>query len=165
MISLYIKKNEIIIIINKPEKVRIWNSYEKKPSTSLLPIGKCSIFNKRERYCFQNKLVKVGCLSEKRQRNQRSNCQHLLYHRKGKRIPEKHLFLLYWLCQSLWLCGSQKIWKIIKQMRIPDHLTCLLRNLYASQEATVRTGHETTDWFQIENWVHQGCIFHPAYLT
>ena len=67
----------------------IWNSYEKKPSTSLSPIGKCSIFNKRVRYCFQNKLVKVGCLSEKRQRNQRSNCQHLLYHQKGKRIPEK----------------------------------------------------------------------------
>ena len=55
----------------------------------LLPIGKFSIFNKRVRYCFQNKLVKVGCLSEKRQRNQRSNCQHLLYHQKGKRIPEK----------------------------------------------------------------------------
>ena len=44
----------------------------------------------------------------KRQRNQRSNCQHSLGHRKRKRVPEKHIFLLYWLCQSLWLCGSQK---------------------------------------------------------
>ena len=58
-----------------------------------------------------------------------------------------------------------KLWKILKEMGIPDHLTCLLRNLYAGQEATVRTGHGTTDWFQIGKGVHQGCICHPAYLT
>ena len=52
----------------------------------------------------------------------------------------------------------RKLWKILKEMGIPDHLTCLLRNLYASQEATVRTEHETTDWFQIRKGVHQGCI-------
>ena len=51
-----------------------------------------------------------------------------------------------------------KLWKILKEMRIPDHLTCLLRNLYAGQEATVRTGHGRTDWFQIGKGVHQGCI-------
>ena len=51
-----------------------------------------------------------------------------------------------------------KLWKILKEMGIPDYLTCLLRNLYAGQEATVRTGHGTTDWFQIGKWVHQGCI-------
>ena len=51
-----------------------------------------------------------------------------------------------------------KLWKILKEMGIPNHLTCLLRNLYASQEATVRTGHGTTDWFQIGKRVHQGCI-------
>ena len=50
------------------------------------------------------------------------------------------------------------IWKILKEMGIPDHLTCLLRNLYAGQEATVRTGHGTTDWFQIGKGVRQGCI-------
>ena len=49
-------------------------------------------------------------------------------------------------------------WKIVKEMGIPDHLTCLLTNLYAGQEATVRTGHGTTDWFQIRKGVHQGCI-------
>ena len=54
-----------------------------------------------------------------------------------------------------------KLWKILKEMGIPDHLTCLLRNLYASQEATVRTGHGTTDWFQIG----KGVYCHPAYLT
>ena len=51
-----------------------------------------------------------------------------------------------------------KLWKILREMGIPDHMTCLLRNLYAGQEATVRTGHGTTDWFQIGKGVHQGCI-------
>ena len=51
-----------------------------------------------------------------------------------------------------------KVWKILKEMGIPDHLTCLLGNLYASQEATVRTGHGKTDWFQIGKGVRQGCI-------
>ena len=56
-------------------------------------------------------------------------------------------------------------WKILKEMGIADHLTCLLRNLYAGQEATVRTGHGTTDWFQIGKGVCQEFICHPAYLT
>ena len=55
-----------------------------------------------------------------------------------------------------------KLWKILKEMGIPDHLTCLLRNLYAGQEATVRTGHETTVWFQIGKGVRQGCILSPC---
>ena len=55
-----------------------------------------------------------------------------------------------------------KLWKILKKMRIPDHLTCLFRNLYAGQEATVRTGHGTTDWFQIGKGVHQGYILSPC---
>ena len=55
-----------------------------------------------------------------------------------------------------------KLWKILKEMGIPDHLTCLLRNLYAGQEATVRTGHGTTDWFQIRKGVRQGCILSYA---
>ena len=55
-----------------------------------------------------------------------------------------------------------QLWKILKEMGIPDHLTCLLRNLYAGQEATVRTGHGTTDWFQIGKGVPQGCILSPC---
>ena len=55
-----------------------------------------------------------------------------------------------------------KLWKLLKEMGIPDHLTCLLRNLYAGQEATVRTGHGTTDWFQIGKGVRQGCILAPC---
>ena len=55
-----------------------------------------------------------------------------------------------------------KLWKILKEMGIPDHLTCLLRNLYAGQEATFRTGHGTTDWFQVGKGVRQGCILSPC---
>ena len=55
-----------------------------------------------------------------------------------------------------------KLWKILKELGIPDHLTCLLSNLYVGQEATVRTGHGTTDWFQIWKGVCQGCILSPC---
>ena len=57
---------------------------------------------------------------------------------------------------------TNKLWKIHKEMGIPDHLTCLLRNLYAGQEATVRTGHGTMEWFQIGKGVHQGCKLSPC---
>ena len=60
---------------------------------------------------------------------------------------------------TVWITTN---WKILKEMGIPDHLTCLLRNWYAGQEATVRTGHGTTDWFQIGKGVRQGCILSPC---
>ena len=56
----------------------------------------------------------------------------------------------------------KKLWKILKEMKTPNHLTCLLRNLYAGQEATVITGHGTTDWFQIGKGVRQGCLLSPC---
>ena len=61
---------------------------------------------------------------------------------------------------TVWI--TKKLWKILKEMGIPDHLTCLQRNLYAGQEATVRTGDGTTDWFQIGKGVCQGCILSPC---
>ena len=170
----------------------------------------------------------------------RSNCQHPLDHRKSKGIPEKHLLLLHWLRETLWLheswpfsggasgkepackcrrskiqnfnlwvgkitwsrrwqftplllrgefhgqrslagyspqghkdqtCLKQlridsvdhnKIWKILKELGIPEHFTFLLRNLYTGQEATIRTRHRTTGWFQTGKGVHQGCILSPC---
>ena len=71
------------------------------------------------------------------------------------------LDLLYYISVPSWP-NHNKLWKILKEMGIPYHLTCLLRNLYAGQEATVRTGHETTDWFQIGKGVCQGCILWPS---
>ena len=60
-----------------------------------------------------------------------------------------------------WMVDHLKLWKILQEMGIPDHLTCLLENLYAGQEATVKTGHRITDWFQIGKGVRQGCILSP----
>ena len=85
--------------------------------------------------------------------------------KKQESSRKKHLFLLYWLCQTFNCVDHNKLWKILKEMGIPDHLTCLLRNLYAGQEATVRTGHGTTDRFQIGKAVRQGCILSPCLLN
>ena len=63
---------------------------------------------------------------------------------------------------TVWIVDHKKLWKILKEIGIPDHLTCLLRNLYAAQESTVRTGHGKTDWFQIGKGVCQGCILLPC---
>ena len=80
---------------------------------------------------------------------------------KSKKVPGKHLLLFYWLRQRLWLFWSQQIVKILQEMGILEHLICLLRNLDDSQEARVRTGHGTTDWFQIRKGVPQCCILSP----
>ena len=77
---------------------------------------------------------------------------------KKQEFQKKHLFLLDH-AKAFDCVDHNKLWKILKEMGIADHLTCLLRNLYADQEATVRTRHGTTDWFQIAKGVCQGCIF------
>ena len=79
-----------------------------------------------------------------------------------ERVPEKYLFLLYDYAKAFDYVDHNKLWKILKEMGIPDHLICLLRNLHAGQEATVRTGHGTTDWFQVGKGVRQGCILSPC---
>ena len=122
---------------------------------------KCSEFSKSGFTICEPWTFRCSSWIYKRQRNQRSTCQHLLDHKKSKRVPEKHLLLLYWLHQSLWLCRSQQTEKFL-QMGIPDHLTCLLWNLYAGQEATIRTKHGKMDWFQIGKGVYQGCILSPC---
>ena len=72
----------------------------------------------------------------------------------------------YWTSPLRYAIDQNKLWNILQETQIPDHFTCLLRNLYAGQEATVRTRHGTTDSFQIGKGVHQGCIYcHPVYLT
>ena len=83
-------------------------------------------------------------------------------HGKSKRVPEKSIYFCFIDYAKAFDCvDHNKLWKILKEIGIPDHLICLLRNLYAGQEATVRTGHGTTDWFQIGKGVRQGCILSP----
>ena len=76
---------------------------------------------------------------------------------------QKNIYFCYIDYAKAFDCvNNNKLWKILKEMGIPDYLTCLLRNLYAGQEATDRTGHGTTDWFQIGKGVRQGCILSPC---
>ena len=76
---------------------------------------------------------------------------------------QRNIYLCFIDCAKAFDCvDHNKLWKIIKEMGIPEHLTCLLWNLYTDQEATVRTGHGTMDWFQIGKGVHQGCILSPC---
>ena len=80
-----------------------------------------------------------------------------------KKKTKKHIYFCFIDYAKAFDCvDHNKLWEILKEMGIPDHLTCLLRNLYAGQEATVRTGHGTTDWFQIGKRVRQGCILSPC---
>ena len=82
------------------------------------------------------------------------------------RVFQKNIYFCFIDCAKAFDCVDyNQLWKILKEMGIPDHLTCLLRNLYAGQEAPVRTGHGTTDWFQIEKGLRQAVCCHPDYLT
>ena len=79
---------------------------------------------------------------------------------------QKNIYFCFIDCAKAFNCvDHNKLWKILNEMGIPDYLTCLLRNLYAGQEATVRTGHGTTHWFQIGKGVRQGCILSPCLFT
>ena len=85
---------------------------------------------------------------------------------KAKEFHKNIYFCFIDYVKAFDCADHNKLWKILKAMGIPDHLTCLLRNLYAGQEATVRNGHGTIDWFQIgKGVVHQAVYCHPAYLT
>ena len=96
-------------------------------------------------------------------RNQRSNCQHPLDLKKAKEF-QKNFYFCFIDCAKAFDCVDHiKLWKILQEMGIPGHLTCLLSNLYADQEATVITRHGKTDWFQTGKGVRHDCIF-PLYL-
>ena len=82
---------------------------------------------------------------------------------KKQESSRKNIYLCFIdYAKALYCVDHNKLWKTLKEMGIPNHLTCLLRNLYAGQEATVRTGHGTTNWFQRGKGVHQGCILPPC---
>ena len=95
-------------------------------------------------------------------RNQRSNCQHPLDYRKRKKVPPKIYFCFIDYVKSFDYVDHNILRKILQEMGIPDHLTCVLRNVHAGQKPTVRTRHGITYWFQKGKGVHQGCILSPC---
>ena len=96
-------------------------------------------------------------------RGTRDQIANILWIIEKARGFEKNIYFCFIdYAKSFDCVDHNKLWKILKQMGIPDHLTCLLRNLYAGQEATIKTVHGTRDWFQIGKGVHQGCILSPC---
>ena len=100
--------------------------------------------------------VQAGFRKGRGTRDQIANIHWII--KKARKFQRNIYFCLIDYAKAFDCVDHNKLWKILKEMGIPDHLTCLLRNLYAGQETTVRTGHGTTDWFQIGKEVHQGCI-------
>ena len=107
--------------------------------------------------------VQAGFRKGRGTRDQIANIRWII--KKATEFQKSIYFCFIDYAKALDCVDSKELWKILKEMGIPDHLTCLLRNLYAGQEATIRTGHGTTDWFQIGKGVHQGCIFSPCLLN
>ena len=104
--------------------------------------------------------VHAGFRKGRGTRDQIANIRWII--EKAREFQKNIYFCLIDYVKAFDCVDHNKLWKILKEMGIPDHLTCLLRNLYAGQEARVRTGHETADWFQIGKGVHQGCLFSPC---
>ena len=104
--------------------------------------------------------VQAGFRKGRGTRDQIANMQWII--KKARELQKNIYFCFIDYAKDFDCVDHMKLWKILKEMGIPDHLTCLLRNLYAGQEATVRTGHGTTVWFQIGKKVRQGCILSPC---
>ena len=97
----------------------------------------------------------------RKSRGTRDQIANICWIMEKAREFQKNIYFCYY-AKAFDCVDHNKLWKILKEMGIPDHLTCLLRNLYAGQEATVRAGHGTIDWFQIKKGVHQGYILSPC---
>ena len=100
--------------------------------------------------------VQAGFRKGRGTRDQIANIRWIM--EKAKEFQKNIYFCFIDYAKGFDCVDHHKLWKILKEVGIPDHLTCLLRNLYTGQEITLRTGHRTTDWFQIRKGVHQGCI-------
>ena len=107
--------------------------------------------------------VQAGFRKGRGTRDQIANIRWIM--EKAKEFQKNIYFCFIDYAKAFDCVDHNKLWKILKEMGKADHLTCLLRNLYAGQEATVRTGHGTTDWFQIGEGVHQAVYCQSAYLT
>ena len=92
-------------------------------------------------------------------RDQIANIRWII--KKARKFQKNIYFCFIDYAKAVGCVDHNKLWKILKEIGMPDHLTCLLRNMYVGQETTVRTGHRTTDWFQIGKGVCQGCILSP----
>ena len=120
------------------------------------------ILQARLQQCMNHELpdVQAGFRKGRGTRDQIANIHWII--EKAREFQKNIYFCFLDYAKAFDCVDHNKLWKILQEMGIPDHLTCLLRNRYAGQEATVRTGHGTTDWFQIGKGVRQSCILSPC---
>ena len=111
-------------------------------------------------YIFRHLDIQAGFRKGRRTKDQIANIPWII--ENAREFQKNIYFCIIEYAKAFDCVDHNKLWKILKEMEIPDHLTCLLRNLCAGQEATVRTRHGTTDWFQIRKGVCQGCILLPC---
>ena len=156
-------KRSVFISIPKQDNAKECSNYLKLLSSHTLA-KKCSNFSKPGSNSVWTKNflpnVQAGFGKGRGPRDQIANILWII--EKAKEFHKNIYFCFIDYVKAFDCVDHNKLWKILKEMGIPDHLTCLLRNLYTGQEATVRTGHGTIDWFQIRTEVCQGCILSPC---
>ena len=155
-------KKSVFIPIPKKGKAKEWSNY----LTTVLILHASKVMLKilharlQQNINYELSDVQAGFSKSRRTRDQIVNIHWII---KKARESHKNIYFCFNDYAKAFDCADHnKLWKIIKEMGTPDHLTCLLRNLYAGQEATTRTGHGKTDWFQIGKGVRQGCILSPC---
>ena len=110
-------------------------------------------------------MFKLDLEKEPEEEGSRDQIANICWITEKARESQRNIYFCFIDYAKAFDCVDQNKLENLKEMGIPDHLTCLLRNLYSGQEATVRTGHGTTHWFQIRKGIHKGCILSPCLLT
>ena len=154
-------KSSVFIPIPKKRNARECSNYHTIALISDTSKVMLKIFQARLQQYMNQELpeVQAGFRKGRRTRDQIANIHWIMEKQENSRKTSITVYLTTLKPLTVWITTN---WKILKEMGIPDHLTCLLRNLYTCQEATVRTGHGTTDWFQIRKGISQDCILSPS---
>ena len=159
------KKLEAITIIPKKSSAKECSNYHTIALISHASKAMLKILQARLQRYINRELpdVQAGFRKGRGTRDQIVNIRWIIT--KAREFQKNIYFCFIDYAKAFECVDHNKLWKILKEMGLPDHLTCLLRNLYAGQEATVRTGPGTTDGFQIRKGVHQGCILSPCFFN
>ena len=154
-------KRSIFLLIPKTGNVKECSNYCTIALSSHASKVMLKIFQARLQQYLNQELpdVEAGFRERRGTRDQIASTHWII--EKAREFQKNIYFCFIDYAKAFECVNHNNLWEILQEMGIPDHLTCLLRNLYAGQEATVRTGHRTTDWFQIRNGVLQGCILSP----
>ena len=155
-------KRSVFIPIPKKGNAEECSNYRTIALISLARKVMLKILQARLQQCMNHELsdVQAGFRKGRRTRDQIANIRWIM--KKAREFQNNIYFCFIDYAKAFDCVDHNKLWKFLQEMGIPDHLTCLLRNLYAGQEATVRTGHGTADWLQIGKGVCQGCILSPC---